>query len=165
MTCAVLELTVPSSYIASGRALMEGHFSYMFLLFKLMWVCSVEFILTLDENGARFIYFVRYPNDCVVKSVCSRTRCGLMDWSSLLVLFFFLWTWSKFPGPCSVQWSSKDQLAWLHLWSCLVPSSCGASGIIWNCCWPWGVSSLPRAAAPSTLSRSKAGMWIEPNET
>jgi len=79
MTCAVLELTVPSSYIASGRALMEGHFSYMFLLFKLMWVCSVEFILTLDENGARCIYFVRYTNDCVIESVCSRTRCDLMD--------------------------------------------------------------------------------------
>ena len=30
----------------------------------------------------------------------------------------------------------------------------------WDCCWPWGISG-PRAAAPATLPKGKAGMKIK----
>jgi len=42
----------------------------------------------------------------------------------------------------AAQRSSKVQVAWLHL-PCLIPSCCGASRFIWDCCWPWVISSLP----------------------
>ena len=35
----------------------------------------------------------------------------------------------------AAQSSSKDQVAWLHLQPCLVPSWCGAKRTIWDCCW------------------------------
>ena len=64
----------------------------------------------------------------------------------------------------AAQSSSKDQVAWLHLWPCLVPSWCGDSRTVWNCCWSWGISSPSRAAAPATLPKGKAGTkmseWI-----
>ena len=47
------------------------------------------------------------------------------------------------------QMSSKDQVEWLHLQPCLVPSWCGASRTIWNACWLWGIPS-PRAGSPAT---------------
>ena len=56
------------------------------------------------------------------------------------------------------QRSSKDQVEWLHLRSCLVLSWCGANRNIWNCCWPWGISSPPRVAAPASLPKEKAGV-------
>jgi len=56
-------------------------------------------------------------------------------------------------GPKFVQ----DQVAWLHLRPCLVPSWCGASRTIWDCCWLWGISGPPRAAAPASLPKGKAG--------
>ena len=31
---------------------------------------------------------------------------------------------------------------------CLVPSWCGATRTIWNCCWSWGISCPPRDAVP-----------------
>jgi len=52
---------------------------------------------------------------------------------------------------------SKDQVAWLHLWPCLVPSWCGASRTIWDHCWLWGISGPPWAAAPTTPPKRKAG--------
>jgi len=57
----------------------------------------------------------------------------------------------------AAQRSSKDQVAWLHIRPCLVPSWCGANRTVWDCCWPWGISFLPRAAAPSILPKRKAG--------
>jgi len=44
---------------------------------------------------------------------------------------------------------SKGHVGWLCLWPCLVPSWRGASRIIWNYCWPWGVSSPPVVAVPA----------------
>jgi len=41
---------------------------------------------------------------------------------------------------------------------CLVPSFCGASRTIWDCCWPWGIPSPPTAATPVTLPRGNVGM-------
>jgi len=61
------------------------------------------------------------------------------------------------PGK-AVKRTPKGQVEWLHLRPCLVPSWCGASKTIWDCCWSWGISSPPRAAAPATLLRGKAGM-------
>ena len=52
------------------------------------------------------------------------------------------------------QSSSKNQVAWLHLRPCLVPSWCGASRTIWDCCWSRGISGRPGAAAP----------WLYPKE-
>ena len=50
------------------------------------------------------------------------------------------------------------QVAWLHLRPCLVPSWCGNSRTIWkSCCWLWGISGPPRAVAPATLPKAKAG--------
>jgi len=40
----------------------------------------------------------------------------------------------------------------------LVPSWGGASRTTKNCCWPWGVSSRPGAAAPVILPKGKAGV-------
>jgi len=59
-----------------------------------------------------------------------------------------------------VQSSSKDQVGWLHLRPCLVPSWCGASRTIWDCCWSWEISSPPWAAASVTRKR-KIGHQIE----
>jgi len=56
----------------------------------------------------------------------------------------------------AAQSSSKDQLEWLHLWPCLLLFWCGARITIWNCCWSWGISSHPRAAAPAILPKGKA---------
>ena len=56
----------------------------------------------------------------------------------------------------AVQSSFKDQVEWIHLWLFLVPSWCGASRTIWDCCWTWGISS-PGAAAPATLEKGKVG--------
>ena len=36
-------------------------------------------------------------------------------------------------------------------------SWCGASRTIWDCCWSWDISGPPRAAAPATLPKGKAG--------
>jgi len=63
--------------------------------------------------------------------------------------------------PASHTSSSTDQVEWLHLRPCLVSSWCGASRIIWNCCQPWGISSPPRAAAPTTFHRGKAGLKMK----
>ena len=56
-------------------------------------------------------------------------------------------------------------MEWLHLRPYLSPPLCGACSITWNWCWPWGIPSSPRAAAPATLSRGKVGMkmdeWIK----
>jgi len=58
----------------------------------------------------------------------------------------------------ATEMSSKDQLDWRHLRPCLVPSWCGASRTIWNCCWSRGIPSPSGAVAPATLPRGKAGM-------
>ena len=51
-------------------------------------------------------------------------------------------------------------MAWLHLRPCSVPSWCGASRTIWDCCWSWGISGPPRAAAPVTLpKKTRARKW------
>ena len=42
----------------------------------------------------------------------------------------------------------------------LVPSRCGASRTIWDCSWPWSISSPPMAAAPATLPKGKPGTWM-----
>ena len=56
--------------------------------------------------------------------------------------------------------SPKDQAEWLHPGPCLVPSWCGASRTMRDCCWPRDISSPPRAAAHTTLPRRKAGMKL-----
>ena len=53
--------------------------------------------------------------------------------------------------------SPKDQVEWLHLRPCLVPSWCRASRTIWDFCWPWGISSPPMATGLATLARGKTG--------
>ena len=60
--------------------------------------------------------------------------------------------------------SENVQVKRRHLRPCLVLSWCGADRrTIWDCCWPWGVSSPLMAAAPAT-PRGKTGMetneWI-----
>jgi len=64
----------------------------------------------------------------------------------------------------AAQKSTKDYVSWLHLWPCLFPYWCGASRTIRDCWKAWDIAS-PRAAAPATLLRGKAGMkmkeWIE----
>jgi len=57
----------------------------------------------------------------------------------------------------AAQSSTKEQVEWLHLRPCLVPSWRGVSRTIWDCCWFWGVSSPPRAGAPATLPKGKPG--------
>ena len=59
----------------------------------------------------------------------------------------------------AAQTSSKGHVEWLHLQPSLVPSWCGANRIIWNCCWPWGISSPPRLRPSwvTTLPGGKAG--------
>jgi len=42
------------------------------------------------------------------------------------------------------QRSTKDQVAWWHLWLCLVPSWCGFSRTVWNCWKPWRISIWKR---------------------
>jgi len=44
-------------------------------------------------------------------------------------------------------------MEWLHLRRCLVPFSRRARRTTWDCCWPWGVSSPPTAAAPDTQDK------------
>jgi len=53
--------------------------------------------------------------------------------------------------------SSMDQVEWLNLRPCLVPSQCEAGRTIWDCCWSWGRWGPSRAAAPATLPKGKAG--------
>jgi len=53
------------------------------------------------------------------------------------------------------QSSFKDQVAWLHLWPCLVPCLCGNSRTIWDCCWSWGISGPPWAATSATPPKEK----------
>ena len=60
---------------------------------------------------------------------------------------------------------TKDQVEWLHLRPCLVPSWCGTSRTTWDCCWSWGISSLHKTAAPATRPREKVGRKMnEKNE-
>jgi len=55
---------------------------------------------------------------------------------------------------------TKDQMAWLHLWRCLVPPWCGASRTIRNCWKSWGISSLIRSTAPaSPCEEKRAWKW------
>ena len=51
------------------------------------------------------------------------------------------------------QRSWKDQVMWLHL-----PSWCGASSNIWDCYWPWGISSL-LGLLPPRLSPEDKRVW------
>jgi len=51
----------------------------------------------------------------------------------------------------------------LHLRPCLVPSSCGASRITWNCCWPWGISSPPGTVALRSSPEEKRA-WKRINQ-
>jgi len=61
----------------------------------------------------------------------------------------------------SAKRSSKDQVKWLNLRSCLVPSRCGASRTIWDCCWSWGILGLSRAAAPPLSPKEqRARKWV-----
>jgi len=59
----------------------------------------------------------------------------------------------------------KDQVAWLHLRICLVPSWCGVSGTSTESWTSWGISSPPGDAAPATLPRGNAATkmneWVE----
>jgi len=60
--------------------------------------------------------------------------------------------------------SSKDQVEWLHLRPYLVPSCCGVNRITWNCCWLWGISNRPGAAAPRPSPREtgmKMNEWMD----
>jgi len=61
----------------------------------------------------------------------------------------------------AAQISTKDQVPWLHLRPCLVPSWCGASKTMWDCLKPWGVSS-PRAEHRKTQFENEwnAYTWI-----
>jgi len=45
----------------------------------------------------------------------------------------------------AAQKSSQDQVVWLHLRPGLFQFQCGASKTIWDCGWPWRITSLPRA--------------------
>ena len=58
----------------------------------------------------------------------------------------------------SAHSSSKEQVAWLHLRPCLVPSWCWANRTTWGCCWAWDVSSPSRAAA-SLPSWEEKWVW------
>jgi len=69
---------------------------------------------------------------------------------------------SAYTHGKAAQRLSKDQVEWLHLWTWLVPSWCGASKNIWDCCWSWGILGLPRAASPAILLRGK--LCIKMNE-
>ena len=55
----------------------------------------------------------------------------------------------------AAQNSSMNQVAWLHLRPCLVPSWCRTSKTIWDCCWSWGISSPPIAAVSASVSNGK----------
>jgi len=57
----------------------------------------------------------------------------------------------------AAQSLSNDQVEWLYLRPCLVPSWCGSSRTTWDCCWLWGISGPPRDAAPATLPKGKTG--------
>ena len=57
----------------------------------------------------------------------------------------------------AAQMSSMDQVASVHLRPCLVPSLCGVSGTVASFWKPWGISSPPKAADPTTLPRGKGG--------
>ena len=61
------------------------------------------------------------------------------------------WLYPRESSPDVVQGLSG---VILRPW--LVPSCCGASGTIWDCWKPWGISSPHKAAAPATLPRGKA---------
>ena len=49
------------------------------------------------------------------------------------------------------QWESGPKViqgpGGVTTWPCMVPSWCGASRTIRDCCWPWGILSPPRTAA------------------
>ena len=65
----------------------------------------------------------------------------------------------------AVQSLSKDQVTWLHLRPCLVPSWCGASRTIWNCFWSWGIP-VPLGLLPSPLlpKKNRARKWVNEYE-
>jgi len=53
------------------------------------------------------------------------------------------------------------QVAWPYLQPCLVPSWCGNSRTIWNCCWPWGISGPSRSVAPRLSPKEKwTPKWV-----
>jgi len=61
----------------------------------------------------------------------------------------------------AAQRSFKDQVAWLHLRSCLVLSWCGASRTIWDYCWSWGISGPPGLLPPRLSPKEKrARKWV-----
>jgi len=72
------------------------------------------------------------------------------------------------PAGCTqrktAQTPSKAQVGWLHLRTRLVPSRCWAFRIIWDCCWPWGISSPSSVAAPAIFpggeTSIKMNEWI-----
>ena len=65
----------------------------------------------------------------------------------------------------AAQSLSKDQVEWLHLRPCLVPSWCGSSRTTWDCCWSWGIFGHPGAAAPATLPKgNRARKWVNEHE-
>jgi len=58
----------------------------------------------------------------------------------------------------------KNQVAWLHLRPCFVPSCCGASRTIWYCWKLWGISNPPRATAAPRPSRKEKRYDIDWNQ-
>jgi len=52
------------------------------------------------------------------------------------------------------------QVEWLHLRTCLVPSWCGASRTISDCCWSWGISRHLGLLRPSAEKKRAQKLMI-----
>jgi len=80
-------------------------------------------------------------------------ECPTKDWRRKSCLLN-----SRESGPEG----QKDQVEWLYLRPCLVPSWCGANRTTCGCCKPWGVTSL-RVAARTTLpeERRHENQWMQ----
>jgi len=77
----------------------------------------------------------------------------------LIPLGYSLHPWQS--DPEFIRWPG----VWLHLQPSLVPSWCGASRTISNCCWSWGILGHPRVAAPQHSPKEKlaqkwANEWV-----
>ena len=133
------------------------------------------FVCFLSKNGLIGTWdFFSGPNK-VTGHIDPKFECHFGTCKQFCLSFVALWSQNgSFQRPQSCRgkpcwlnpWESGLEFAqgrgsWLHRRPCLVPSWCGSNRTTWDCCWPWGISSTPRATAPKPSPQKKREwQWV-----
>ena len=116
---------------------------YVTVKFVKSWISS-NFLLLMERFQLRwFDHVTRMLHERLKRHVHLATRKG------------------KPPDPNVAQGPGGV----IHVRPCLVPSFCGTSRTLWDCCWPWRISSPLNATALITLPRRKTGWKMNEHKT